>query len=58
MFVGDSPYADIRGANGAGVISVLKDPAGKYDAASVGANHRIGKITELTQIVESYNRPK
>ncbi len=55
IFVGDSPHADIKGANEAGMISVLKDPTGKYDSNSVRANHRIRAITELSRIVSQYN---
>lgn len=55
LFVGDSPYADIRGANAAGLISVLKDPADKHDTASIRPTHRIRRITELTEIVRGYN---
>jgi len=54
IFVGDSPQADIKGANATGMISVLKDPAGKYDTSSIHANHRIARITELRDIVDGY----
>ena len=56
MFVGDSLKADIRGANRAGMISVLKDPAGRYDGAGIAPAHRICKLAELPQIVARYNR--
>ncbi|MHC4294839.1 MAG: HAD family hydrolase, partial [Planctomycetota bacterium] len=56
IFVGDSLRADINGANSAGMISVLKDPTGKYDDAPIGANHRIRSIAELGAIVAEYNR--
>jgi putative hydrolase of the HAD superfamily len=55
MFVGDSPRADILGANRAGMISVLKDPAGRYDGASVKPHHRIQRLSELPDILAQYN---
>lgn len=55
LFVGDSPRADIHGANMAGMISVLKDPAGRHGSGASGARHRIGKLAELAEIVASYN---
>ncbi len=55
LFVGDSPHADVRGANAAGMISVLKDSAGKHASTSVGADHCIRNITELSGIVAEYN---
>lgn len=58
LFVGDSPKADVRGANRAGLISVLKDPLSRYDGAAVPAVHRIQKIVELIDIVARYNSGK
>jgi len=55
LFVGDSPRADIRGANRAGLISVLKDPTGRHDRSRIKPAHRIRKITELGRIVAAYN---
>ena len=52
--IGDSPQADVTGANQAGMISVLKDPTGRYDSDTVGADHRICRITELRDIVAGY----
>ncbi len=56
MFVGDSLKADIRGANRAGMISVLKDPVSRHDRAGIVPAHRICKLAELPQIVARYNR--
>jgi len=56
IFVGDSPQADIRGSNLVGMVSVLKDPTGKYEAAKAGAKHCIKRIAELADIVAGYNR--
>lgn len=55
LFVGDSPQADIRGANRAGLISVLKDPAGKYAHTTIKPHHRIRSLLELEEIVARYN---
>jgi len=55
MFVGDSPRQDVGGANLVGMISVLKDPTGRYDRSSVHPRHRIRKLTELPEIVAQYN---
>jgi len=55
IFVGDSPYADIGGANAAGMISVLKDPAGRHAAGLAGAKHRIERLAELAGVVGRYN---
>jgi len=57
MFVGDSPHADIRGANLAGMISVLKDPAGRYSASTPSAKYRISKIAELPAIIAGRGTP-
>ena len=54
MFVGDSPQADIRGANAAGFISVLKDSAGKHVSDHCQAAYRIGNIMELEDVVTAY----
>jgi HAD superfamily hydrolase (TIGR01509 family) len=56
LFVGDSPHADIKGANRAGLVPVLKDPDGRYAKASVKSLHRIRCLAELEQIVVQYNR--
>ncbi len=55
LFVGDTIRADIRGANRAGMVSVLKDPANRYAKRRTGAAHRIRSITELARIVEERN---
>lgn len=57
MFVGDSPKADIVGANKAGLVSVLKDASGKYASANTGANHRIRSLMELPAILDGYAQP-
>lgn len=55
LFVGDSLGADISGANNSGMISVLKDPAGRHLNARVVPAHRIKALGELRQIVQQYN---
>ena len=57
IFVGDSPEADVNGANTVGMISVLKDPADRHDANSVHANHRLRRLVELRGILAQYNDP-
>ena len=56
LFVGDSPRADIKGANRAGMISVLKDPAQRHAKSRIKPHHRIARIAELIDIVAGYNR--
>jgi len=55
MFVGDSPHADIRGANRAGMISVLKDPSGRHVADKGGAAYRVARLAELEDIIARHN---
>ncbi len=55
MHVGDSPRHDIHGANKVGMISILKDPTGKYDLSSIQPKHKIRELTELPEIVAHYN---
>jgi len=55
MYVGDSLREDIRGANSAGLISVLKDPTERYRHRSIHPRHRIAKLAELPEIVARYN---
>ena len=55
MFVGDSLQADIRGANNVGMVSVLKDPAGRHVEDKGGAMHRVAKLAELEELVAGYN---
>lgn len=55
LFVGDSIKADIGGSNRAGLISVLKDPSGRYDNHRICPAHRIRRINELPDIVAQYN---
>ena len=57
LFVGDSLRADIKGANRAGLVSVLKDPSGRFDRARVRPQHRIRGLEELADIVAGYNGP-
>jgi len=52
LFVGDSPHADIVGANRNGLISVLKDPAARHPRAK--PVHRIARLEELRGIVAGY----
>ncbi len=54
MFVGDSPQADIAGANRVGMISVLKDPAGRHRDCPARPAHRIAAIAELPGIVAEH----
>jgi HAD superfamily hydrolase (TIGR01509 family) len=56
LFVGDSVLADVRGANRAGLISVLKEPPGTRRLWRFGPRHRIARLAELRGIVEQYNR--
>jgi len=56
LFVGDSLEADIRGANRAGMISVLKDPADRHHRSRIKPKHRIRKLAELPSIIAAYNR--
>ena len=53
LYIGDSIAADIRGANAAGLISVLKDPDDAHKNASTGAAHRIHQLADLTGIIEA-----
>jgi HAD superfamily hydrolase (TIGR01509 family) len=57
LFVGDSLLADIRGANRAGLISVLKDSSERKWLWRFRPRHRIARIEELRRIVEEYDRP-
>ncbi len=56
LFVGDSPQADIKGANAAGFISVLKDSTRKHISDHCPAAHRIENIMELEAIVAACNK--
>jgi len=57
IFVGDSPQADITGANRAGMISVLKSPKNPAGTGISTPAHRIDRISQLVEIVENYNAP-
>ncbi len=54
VFVGDSPRADVIGANRVGMISVLKDTPGLSGLLPVRADHRIRKLAELEDVVRQY----
>ena len=56
IFVGDLPWADIHGANRAGLISVLRDPSGRHARSWFKPRHRIGHITELREVLSQYRR--
>lgn len=55
LFVGDSPKADIAGANRMGMISVLKDPADRHANSRFKPAHRIRQMAELPAIIAKYN---
>ncbi|MCK4601078.1 MAG: HAD family hydrolase [Phycisphaerae bacterium] len=55
LFVGDSLEADVRGANRAGMISVLKDPKGQHPFPASEPRHRISRLAELEDIVSQYS---
>jgi HAD superfamily hydrolase (TIGR01509 family) len=55
LFVGDSPQADIVGANRSGMISVLKDPTNRFANARIKPAHRITDLCELRKILRQYN---
>ncbi|RPI58779.1 MAG: HAD family hydrolase, partial [Planctomycetaceae bacterium] len=55
LFVGDSPKADIGGANRMGMVSILKDPANRHATSRFKPAHRIRSIMELPAIVEKLN---
>jgi len=57
LFVGDLPWGDIHGANRAGLVSVLKDPAKRHARSWFKPKHRIGHITELRDVVAAHNGP-
>ncbi len=56
MFVGDSPVADVAGASRVGMVSVLKDPAGRYATGPVRADHTISRLADLVAILDGYER--
>jgi len=56
LFVGDSPQADIDGANRAGLVSVLKDPKGRHDGIRIKPAYRIRQLSQLPGIVARHNR--
>lgn len=52
LMVGDSLSNDIRGAKAAGMDTCWYNPRGKTVPADAGADHVIGSIRELTDILE------
>ncbi len=54
MFVGDSPKADIAGANRAGMITVLRDLPIRRKPKRIAPDHSLTDLTELLQIVAQY----
>lgn len=54
IFVGDSPKADVHGANRLGMITVLKDPIGKHAQSRYRPAHTIKSILELRDVVAQY----
>jgi putative hydrolase of the HAD superfamily len=56
LFVGDSPRADIRGANRMGMITVLRDAAGRYDGQRTRPRHRIRSVLELPRVLAEYDQ--
>ena len=56
LFVGDSLRADVKGANKAGLLSVLKDPQGRHARSQIVPRHRIARIADLKDIVKEYGR--
>jgi len=56
LFVGDSPRADIYGANRAGLISVLKGYDDGHHHPKCKPRHRIRNLIELADLVSQYNR--
>jgi HAD superfamily hydrolase (TIGR01509 family) len=54
LFVGDSPHADVVGANRNGLISVLKDPTGRHKRTRSNPAHRIARLEELRAVVAGY----
>jgi len=55
MFVGDSPRADIFGANRAGMTTVLRDHPRRRRWTRTAPDHRLVEMTELPQIVAQRN---
>ena len=55
MFVGDSPWADIFGAKRMGMVSVLKDPAGRHRHIRIRPHYRIRSILKLPRILRRSN---
>jgi HAD superfamily hydrolase (TIGR01549 family) len=51
IFIGDSPRADIVGANRCGMVSVLKDPHGRHAAGRIKPTYRIKSLLELPAII-------
>jgi putative hydrolase of the HAD superfamily len=54
LFVGDSPRADIVGANRCGLISVLKD-SHRLPKKRIRPDHKVERLAELREIVAEHN---
>ena len=55
LFVGDSPEADIRGANAVGMISVLKNRTARLREPRFRPQHQIRQLSELKDLLAKYN---
>ncbi|MBN1342002.1 MAG: HAD family hydrolase [Phycisphaerae bacterium] len=55
-FVGDTLVADIKGANRAGMISVLKATDGHRPTGRIQPDHVIAALSELPGLIEDINR--
>lgn len=53
LFVGDSPRADIIGAGRMGMLTALKDPAGRYDGRAHGATWTIRRVVEVEGLLDA-----
>ncbi len=56
IFVGDLPKADVQGANRMGMVSVLKDPTGRFANHRIRPDHRIRRLEDLRPILAQYAR--
>jgi len=55
IFVGDSPRADIFGANRAGMVTVLRGHSHRRRWMRIVPDHHLSEMAELPQIVAQYN---
>jgi HAD superfamily hydrolase (TIGR01509 family) len=51
LFVGDSPKADIFGANRMGLVTVLKDPSEAHKDGKIQPQFTIRRLSELRQVL-------